>query len=111
MTRSSQRARTALAATTFALAIATPVVAFAVTDISGFFAKVDTLAKQVQTGVTLTFVTIAVIGGGVLITMAVLTQDEHMRRQRWQQFWGLLALCVAFAVLPWLVPFLITQFG
>jgi len=43
--------------------------------------------------------------------MAVLTQDEHMRRQRWQQFWGLLALCIAFAVLPWLVPFLITQFG
>ena len=111
MTRPSQRARTALAATTFALAIATPAVALAVTDISGFFAKIDELAKQVQTGVTLTFATIAVIGGGVLITMAVLTQDEHMRRQRWQQFWGPLALCVAFAVLPWLVPFLITQFG
>jgi uncharacterized membrane protein YidH (DUF202 family) len=111
MTRSSQTARTALAATTFALAIATPAVAMAVTDISGFFAKIDELAKQVQTGVTLTFATIAVIGGGVLVTMAVLTQDEHVRRQRWQQFWGLLALCIAFAVLPWLVPFLITQFG
>ena len=26
-------------------------------------------------------------------------------------FWGLLALCIAFAVLPWLVPFLIQSFG
>jgi uncharacterized membrane protein len=111
MPRSSQRARIALAATTLVLATTTPAVALAVSDISGFFAKVDTIAKQVQTGVTLIFATIAVIGGGVLITMAVLTQDEHMRRQRWQQFWGLLALCIAFAVLPWLVPFLITQFG
>ena len=32
--------------------------------------------------------------------------DMAVRRQRWQQFWGLLALCIAFAVLPWLVPFL-----
>ena len=107
----SEKGRAALLAATFALAAATPTVALAVTDISGFFAKIDELAKQVQTGVTLTFATIAVIGGGVLITMAVLTQDEHMRRQRWQQFWGLLALCVAFAVLPWLVPFLIQSFG
>lgn len=111
MTGLHQRGRAALVAATFALAAATPTVALAVTDITGFFAKVDTLAKQVQTGVTLVFATIAVIGGGVLITMAVLTQDDHMRRQRWQQFWGLLALCIAFAVLPWLVPFLITQFG
>ena len=108
MTGLHQKGRAALVAATFALAAATPTVALAVTDITGFFAKVDTLAKQVQTGVTLIFATIAVIGGGVLITMAVLTQDEHMRRQRWQQFWGLLTLCIAFAVLPWLVPFLIT---
>jgi hypothetical protein len=106
-----EKGRAALVAATFALAAATPAVAFAVTDITGFFGKVNELAKQVQTGVTLTFATIAVIGGGVLVTMAVLTQDEHMRRQRWQQFWGLLALCIAFAVLPWLVPFLITSFG
>lgn len=102
---------TTLAAATFALAAATPTVALGVSDIGGFFSKVETLATQVQTGVTLIFATIAVIGGGVLITMAVLSQDEHMRRGRWQQFWGLLALCVAFAVLPWLVPFLVTQFG
>ena len=107
----SEKGRAAVLAATVAVAAATPTVALAVTDISGFFAKVDELARQVQTGVTLVFATIAVIGGGVLITMAVLTQDEHMRRQRWQQFWGLLALCIAFAVLPWLVPFLITQFG
>lgn len=111
MKRFYGKSRAALVGATFALAAATPTVAFAVTDISGFFGKVNELAKQVQTGVTLTFATIAVIGGGVLVTMAVLTQDEHMRRQRWQQFWGLLALCIAFAVLPWLVPFLIVSFG
>jgi hypothetical protein len=106
-----QKGRAVLAAAVFAIVATTPALAFGVTDINGFFAKVNEIAKQVQTGVTLTFVTIAVIGGAVLITTAVLTQDEHMRRQRWQQFWGLLALCVAFAVLPWLVPFLITAFG
>ena len=43
----SEKGRAALLAATFALAAATPRVALAVTDISGFFAKVDELARQV----------------------------------------------------------------